>query len=102
MIFDTPPIIGFADGRIISSLVDGVLLVFKHHATSRESGRLAAHLLSQVNANVFGVVLNMAQAGNFKYGGYYGYYKYYNKYYKDYHDRRILIIALFRSLTFFV
>lgn len=84
VIFDTPPIIGFADGRVISSLVDGVLLVFKHHGTHREAGRLAAHLLGQVNANILGVVLNMARAGNFKYGGYYGYYKYYNKYYEGY------------------
>lgn len=86
VIFDTPPIIGFADGRVISCLVDGVLLVFKHHATSREAGRLAVRLLDQVNANVLGVVLNMAQPGKFKYGGYYGYYQYYNKYYKEYHD----------------
>jgi capsular exopolysaccharide synthesis family protein len=86
LILDTPPIIGFPDGRIISSLTDGVLLVFKHHVTSRESGRLAAHLLEQVNANIFGVVLNMAQAGKFRYGDYYGYQDYYNKYYKEYHD----------------
>lgn len=85
LIIDTPPIIGFPDGRIISSQTDGVLLVFKHHVTSRESGRLAAHLLEQVNANVFGVVLNMAQAGKFRYGGYYGYHDYYNKYYNEYH-----------------
>lgn len=84
VIVDTPPIIGFPDGRIISSLMNGVLLVFKHHATSRESGRLAAQLLNQVNANVLGVVLNMAEAGKLKYGGYYNYYDYYNKYYKDY------------------
>lgn len=85
IIVDSPPIISFADGRVISSLMDGVVLVFKHHKTPRESGRLAAHLLSQVNANVLGVVLNMAQAGKFRYGGYYGYYRYYNKYYKEYH-----------------
>lgn len=85
VIIDSPPIISFADGRVISSQMDGVVLVFKHHKTPRESGRLAAHLLSQVNANVLGVVLNMAQAGKFRYGGYYGYYRYYNKYYKEYH-----------------
>jgi len=85
VVIDTPPIIGFPDGRVISAQTDGVLLVFKHHVTSRESGRLAAHLLEQVNANVFGVVLNMAQAGKFRYGGYYGYYDYYNKYYNEYH-----------------
>ena len=84
VIFDTPPIVSFSDGLIISSLLDGVLLVFKHHITSRDSGRLAVHLLHQVNANVFGVVLNMAKSDKVKYGGYYGYDNYYNKYYKDY------------------
>jgi polysaccharide biosynthesis transport protein len=84
VIIDTPPILGFPDGRIISPVTDGVLLVFKHHVTSRESGRIAAHLLEQVNANVFGVVLNMAQAEKFRYGGYYGYHSYYNKYYNEY------------------
>jgi capsular exopolysaccharide synthesis family protein len=84
MIVDTPPIVSFSDGLTISSLVDGVLLVFKHHVTSRESGRLAVHLLHRVNANVFGVVLNMAQSEKVKYPGHYGYDKYYNKYYKNY------------------
>jgi hypothetical protein len=30
-----------------------------------------------VNAKFFGVVLNIAQAGKFSYGGYYGYHDYY-------------------------
>jgi succinoglycan biosynthesis transport protein ExoP len=75
LIVDTPPIINFADGRVISSLMDGVLLVFKHHATSRESGSQAVSLLNQVNANILGVVLNMAQIEKCGYGEYYGYYK---------------------------
>jgi polysaccharide biosynthesis transport protein len=85
VIIDSPPIISFADGRVISSMMDGVVLVFKHHKTSREAARLASLLLRQVNANVLGVVLNMAQSGKFRYGGYYGYHKYYNKYYTEYH-----------------
>lgn len=75
LIVDTPPIINFADGRVISSGMDGVLLVFKHHATSRESGSQAVSLLNQVNAKILGVVLNMAQSEKFGYGEYYGYYK---------------------------
>jgi polysaccharide biosynthesis transport protein len=86
LIFDTPPIIGFADGRAISALVDGVILVLKHHFTSREAARLATQLLTQVNASILGVVLNMTQTKKIGYGGYYAYYKYYNKYYSHYQD----------------
>jgi succinoglycan biosynthesis transport protein ExoP len=86
LIFDTPPVIGFADGRAVSPLVDGVILVFKHHFTSREAGRLATQLLNQVNAPILGVVLNMTQTKKIGYGGYYAYYKYYDKYYSHYHN----------------
>ena len=86
VIFDTPPIIGFADGRIISSMADGVLMVFKHHSTSREAARLATQLLGQAQAHIIGGVLNMARHEKLGYGGYYGYYKYYNKYYNRYYS----------------
>jgi Mrp family chromosome partitioning ATPase len=87
LIIDTPPIIGFADGRALSTLADGVLLVFKHHTTSREAGRLAMQLLQQVNARILGGVLNMSRKDRLGYGGYYGYYKYYDQYYKRYQDQ---------------
>ena len=84
--FDTPPVIGFADARAVSSLVDGVILVFRHHSTSIVAARLATQLLNQVNAPILGAVLNMAKRDKLGYGAYYGYYKYYSKYYSSYHD----------------
>jgi Mrp family chromosome partitioning ATPase len=84
VIFDTPPIIGFAEGRTISSMTEGTVLVFRHHSTSKEAGRLATQLLTQVNAHVLGGILNMAQSRKLGYGGYYRYYKYYSKYYSQY------------------
>lgn len=87
LLLDTPPIIGFADGRAISTLVDGVLLVFRHHSTSREAGRLAMQLLMQVNAQIIGGILNMAESDKLGYGGYYGYYKHYSKYYNKYLEK---------------
>ena len=77
LIVDTPPILGFADGRAISSHMDGVILVVKHHATGRDSVRLAAQLLFQVNAQLLGGVFNMAQVKKLGYGAYYGHYKQY-------------------------
>ncbi len=84
IIVDTPPVIGFADARMISPLVDGVLMVFKHHITTREAGRLAIQLLMKANARILGGILNMVRRRKLGYGGYYGYYRYYSRYYKSY------------------
>jgi capsular exopolysaccharide synthesis family protein len=84
VIVDSPPIIGFADGRTISSMVDGVLFVVKHHFTTKEAGRLAVHLLSQNNSRILGGVLTMTKKGSLGYGGYYSYLKGYHKYYGNY------------------
>jgi capsular exopolysaccharide synthesis family protein len=84
LLIDSPPIIGFADGRTISSIVDGVLFVIRHHSTTREAGRLAMQLLSQSNARILGGVLTMAKKSSLGYGGYYNYYKDYHKQYGDY------------------
>lgn len=86
IIIDTPPVVGFADARMISPLVDGTLVVFKHHTTSREAGKLAVQLLTKANARILGGVLNMVQRGKMGYGGYYGYYRYYSRYYKSYNS----------------
>ncbi|MFI5329501.1 MAG: GumC family protein [Desulfobaccales bacterium] len=87
IIIDTPPVIGFADARMIASLMDGVLMVFKHHSTSLEAGRLGVQLLNKANARILGGVLNMVQRRKLGYGGYYyGYYRYYSRYYKSYNS----------------
>jgi len=86
LIIDSPPLIGFADARSIAVNVDGVLLVFRHHSTTKEAGRLAMHLLSQNNCRILGGVLTMAMKDRLGYGGYGGYYQYYQKYYSRYRD----------------
>jgi succinoglycan biosynthesis transport protein ExoP len=77
VVIDTPPILGFADGRAVAPHIDGVIVVVKHHSTSRDAGRLAINLLAQVNAPLLGGVLTMAEDGS----GYFGHYKHYAKYY---------------------
>jgi succinoglycan biosynthesis transport protein ExoP len=76
IIIDMPPVLGFADARFVSPLVDGVLLVAKYRFTHKIAGRLARQLLSQ--APVLGVVLNSVHASG---QTYYDFYKYYSKYY---------------------
>jgi capsular exopolysaccharide synthesis family protein len=84
LIIDTPPVLGVADARVISTLVDGVLLVTKYQSTHKSAGLLAQQLLSP--ALILGAVLNAVGAHGQTYGGYYYYYnqyKYYAKYYGD-------------------
>lgn len=85
IIIDTPPILGFSDGLLISVLTDGVLLVTRHNATHRSAARLAQQLLSQVHAPLMGSVLNCVDAHGQASGGYYYqyHYKYYSKYYAE-------------------
>jgi polysaccharide biosynthesis transport protein len=87
IIFDTPPLIGFADARLIASYADGVVFTVKHHSTSREAGRLATQMLFQNNCRILGGVLSMAKKERLGYGGYYNYYQYYHKYYQGYHHK---------------
>ena len=84
VILDSPPIIGFADGRTISTIADGVLLVIRHHFTTRRAGQLAMQLLTQNNARILGGILTMTKKERMGYGGYYGYFQNYNKYYSGY------------------
>jgi len=93
IIIDTPPILGFSDARLVSALVDGVLLVTKQNSTHKSAGRLAHQLLSQIHAPIVGAVLNGVGPHGSAYGGYYYYYynyhyKYYSKYYSDKSDNR--------------
>jgi capsular exopolysaccharide synthesis family protein len=82
IVVDTPPVLGFADARFVSALVDGVLLIVKHNITHKSAGRLAHQFLNQ--APILGTVLNGVGHYGHSYGGYYHYhYKYYSKYYDD-------------------
>ncbi len=77
VIIDTPPTIGFADARSLSTSCDGVLLVLRQDSTSRQAGIIAKQLLMQVNARMLGGVLNMAKINTLGYGSYYGYTRYF-------------------------
>ena len=84
IIIDTPPILGFSDGRIVSVLVDGALLVTRYNATHKSATRLAIQLLNQINAPLMGGVLNGVESSTLKYGGYQYYnYRAYSHYYSE-------------------
>ncbi len=58
VVIDSPPLIPYADGRLLSSMVDGVILVSRYGSTSRHSIARCAEMLAILHAPVLGVVLN--------------------------------------------
>lgn len=77
IVIDSPPIASFTDGVLISSLVDGVLLVVHGGKTSRQVVKRTRQMLQEIGAKIIGVVLNKADVRS---GGYY----YYHYGYKGY------------------
>jgi capsular exopolysaccharide synthesis family protein len=78
ILMDSPPLINVADPVILSSLVDGVIMIVHGGKSTREAVRRARSELAGINAKVFGVVLNNVDLRREGYGDYY--YYYYNNY----------------------
>jgi polysaccharide biosynthesis transport protein len=79
IIIDSPPAISFTDASILSTMVDGVVLVVHGGKSSRAVVRRAKQQLLDVGAHIFGVVLNNVklEAQDYYYSGYY------SEYYSD-------------------
>jgi capsular exopolysaccharide synthesis family protein len=75
VVIDSPPIASFTDGVLISSLVDGVLLVVHGGKTARSVVRRSRQLLHDVGAKTFGVVLNKVSFASPDYYYYYHHYQ---------------------------
>jgi len=58
IVIDSPPLVPYADGRVLSSMVDGVILVGRYSSTSRQAMARCAQMLALLRAPVLGVVLN--------------------------------------------
>jgi succinoglycan biosynthesis transport protein ExoP len=74
IVIDSPPIASFTDGVLISSLVDGVLLVVHGGKTSRQVVKRTRQMLQEIGAKIIGVVLNKAEIHSSDY--YYYHYDY--------------------------
>jgi capsular exopolysaccharide synthesis family protein len=69
VIIDSPPLLPYADGRILASMADGLILVGRSGHTPREAMRRSTELLADANsAPILEVVLNAADAGSSGYG----------------------------------
>jgi len=76
VLFDSPPIIAVTDAAVLSSQLDGVILVIKSGQTDREAAFRAHTLLKNVKTRVLGALLNGVHIESM-YGSYYYYYHYY-------------------------
>jgi Mrp family chromosome partitioning ATPase len=74
VLFDSPPLLAVTDAAVLTTMVDGVLLVVRMGSTAREAVRRALAQLQAVHGRVLGVLLNDV---NLKSGSYYGGYGYY-------------------------
>ncbi len=71
VVIDAPPVLPVSDPLILSGMADGVLVIVKGGATSREAVLRTCQSLSQSNSNIVGVVLNYVKVPKSGYGSYY-------------------------------
>ena len=77
IIIDSPPAISFTDAAILSTIVDGVVLVAMSGKSSIHLMRRFKHRAGNIGARIYGVVLNGLKSGSAEYDYYSGYYDYY-------------------------
>jgi capsular exopolysaccharide synthesis family protein len=80
VIIDAPPVLPVTDAVVMSRYLDGVLLVVAQNRTHRRSLLRVHALLTQVNAQVLGSMINGAAIRGADAYGYYGKYAQYGAY----------------------
>jgi Mrp family chromosome partitioning ATPase/capsular polysaccharide biosynthesis protein len=80
LLFDSPPNLVVADAAILSSRMDGVIMVNDVGRTRTNDARRAVEELRRGQAKILGIILNRIPKSR---GGYNYYYYYYNYYYQD-------------------
>lgn len=83
ILIDSPPLMHVTDPVILSTMVEGVIIVVQAGKSTRDVVRRARQELTAVGAKIFGVVLNNV---DFRAGGYDNYY--YSRYYESYGNER--------------
>jgi len=75
IVLDSPPLLAVADSSILSSFMDGTVLVIESHRGRRRAIRQGREVLGRAGANILGVVLNRAPSrARAEYAGYYATY----------------------------
>jgi succinoglycan biosynthesis transport protein ExoP len=81
VVLDAPPLLGFSESLQLASVADGVVLVALAGKTDRKAVSAAVNTLTQLRANIVGLVLNRVKRHH---SDHYYHYGYYGKYYKRY------------------
>jgi len=82
ILFDSPPIMAVTDAAVLSSEVDGVILVVKAGQTDRNAVIRSYEILKNIPNHIIGALLNVVNIESV-YGSYYYYYYHYYYYGKD-------------------
>ncbi|HSA33074.1 MAG TPA: polysaccharide biosynthesis tyrosine autokinase [bacterium] len=89
IIFDSPPIIAVSDAAILSSMIDGVVVVVKIRQVSRDILKRSVSQLTKSNALLLGAVVNnLDLKGGGRYGSYYYYYHEKYRYYGEAQEKK--------------
>lgn len=72
IVMDTPPLGAVTDAQVLSTKVDGTILVVKAGATKKDAVMNSVNLIKKVNGNIIGTVLNGVEQSKNKYYYYYG------------------------------
>ena len=72
IIIDTPPIGAVTDSQVLSTKVDGTILVVKAGQTKKDVVMNSINAIKKVNGNIIGTVLNGVEQKDNKYYYYYG------------------------------
>jgi capsular exopolysaccharide synthesis family protein len=94
IILDSPPVTSVTDAVVLSSRVDGVILVVRPGQTRVGACRESIAELQRAGANILGIVLNGVKAEDARY--YSGYYHYYYYHYYE-NDKPLTGFAKFKS-----
>jgi capsular exopolysaccharide synthesis family protein len=86
VVLDSPPLLLMTDATILSTLVDGVVLVVEGGVTARGALVRAHKILGSAGGRILGTVVNKFDASVDGYYGYYG--SYYRGYYRSYYGSR--------------
>lgn len=79
IVIDTPPLLTVADARILSNLLDGVILVVRSGDTPRQILLQAQKSLQLIKAKILGILINDADLTSADYYYYSKYYYYYSE-----------------------
>ena len=83
IIIDSPPVLSVTDARLLTSYVDGVILVVHGGKTNKNAIRRASDHLHQVGAKVLGTLINNVNVDSPEYSYYYKQYYDYSYYSQD-------------------